>query len=188
MHRTCVKCGHGHAAATGGDLEACPNCGAVYAKAMPTRASPVPRGAPMSGFGGAGALSTRPPEDDAPAAPAAPVGPSARARVVEFIDAPAGGPRTAFVTRMRSESLYPTFRGAVNAVYSVMTGLAVLIAGGVCVSGVLDRNSSFGIGSMVGALVFALLLWLFARVCKEGSLMLADLCDASVRAASAAER
>lgn len=32
MRRTCLKCGHGNAAASGSELEACPLCGAIYSK------------------------------------------------------------------------------------------------------------------------------------------------------------
>ena len=32
MERTCLKCGHVNASANGSDLEACPKCGAIYAK------------------------------------------------------------------------------------------------------------------------------------------------------------
>ena len=174
MQRTCVKCGHLQPNATGSDLEACPNCSALYAKALPTRASPVPRGTPMSGFGGTGEPSTRPP--DADTAPRA----TARQFVADMLDPPAAGPRAGFVERMRRESLYPTFRGAVQLVYAVMVALAVVI----CIGAVLSAVFFQTVGATVGALVFALLLWLFARVCKEGSLMLADLCDASVRVAS----
>lgn len=45
MLRSCVRCGHDNATATGSDSEACPQCGAIYTKAKP-RTSGTP-----SGFG-----------------------------------------------------------------------------------------------------------------------------------------
>lgn len=178
MQRTCVKCEHLYPNATGGDMEACPSCGALYAKAVPTRASPMPRGAPMTGFGGAGGTGSRPPHA------ATALRATARQFLTDVLDPPTVGPCAAFVERMRSESLYPTFRGAVQMVYAAMVALAVVICIGAVLSAVLIKS----VGATVGALVFALLLWLFARVCKEGSLMLADLCDASVRTAAGLDR
>lgn len=43
MERTCIKCGHTNASATGDELEACPACGAIYSRAMQAHAMATAR-------------------------------------------------------------------------------------------------------------------------------------------------
>jgi hypothetical protein len=45
MQKTCIKCGHVNQNASGADTDACPACGAIYAKAQRTLARPAPAAA-----------------------------------------------------------------------------------------------------------------------------------------------
>lgn len=162
MQRTCVKCGHVNPGATGSDIEACPSCGAVYAKAQATGARPVRRSAPQSGF-------------DAPSGhsgyrhqPGADEDENLRA-----------AQQANFVIDMRAQSLYPTVRALVKWGHWVMMFIAVLVA----IGGLMAAKVG-GPFALLAALGIAALIVLFSLAARELSLMLADLSDASVRMAA----
>lgn len=85
-----------------------------------------------------------------------------------------------FVGKLRSESIYPTFRGFVQISYVVGLLLAACCAiGGVIALFKTDRGGAgFGLG-----IALAILFVLMARLFKEMWLMLADMSDAIVRMA-----
>lgn len=84
-----------------------------------------------------------------------------------------------YAEMMRSESLYPTFRALTNAAYIFMLCIAALaLVGGIF------AFFNLGISYLIGSVIAAIFIYLFARVSRELSLMLADLSDATVRMAS----
>lgn len=88
-----------------------------------------------------------------------------------------------FAEQMRSASLYPTFRGLVHVIYLVM----LVMAGLSLAMGLLALTKGEGIpriAGFIGGVFFAIVTFVFARVAKEGSLMLADLSDAAVQLAA----
>ncbi|MBO1249391.1 hypothetical protein J1777_06005 [Comamonas denitrificans] len=88
-----------------------------------------------------------------------------------------------FAEQMRAASLYPTFRGLVHVIYLVM----LVMAGLALVMGLLALTKGEGmtrIAGFAGGVFFAIAIFVFARVAKEGSLMLADLSDAAVQLAA----
>jgi DNA-directed RNA polymerase subunit RPC12/RpoP len=157
---TCVKCGCENTNATGQDDDACPQCGALYAKARPTGARPVP--------------NTRP-------APLAATG--TEDFKFKRTTQPAEMPRQ-FIDRLRHESLYPTFRAFAQFGFYFGAFIAVLVALGGAIA--WAREKSFL--TLVLAACAAVFVWLVAKALKEGSLMLADMSDAMVRMAEKAER
>ncbi|MFG0674220.1 hypothetical protein [Delftia sp. WSY_7] len=88
----------------------------------------------------------------------------------------------AFATVLREESIYPTFRTVVKIAYWIGVLAAICIAlGGVMAS------FSAGLGALAGGIAVGALVFVFAKVAKEMSLMLADLSDATVRTAARSE-
>lgn len=192
MLKTCIKCGHVNPQATGSELEACPACGVIYAKAQPR--PPRPAGARVSDTQ-PGSLSTLAPPSEPPPAPAPPpsaAAPSPRRRQPQWTDSAPGGGAPAllrptardYADRMRADSLYPTFRAVINAchiagmalgIITLLYGLQLLFFGasgwlagaGVCIAGVF--------------------LAMFVRFMREAAIMLADMGDATVRTAMQAE-
>lgn len=91
-----------------------------------------------------------------------------------------------FVDKMRRESLYPTFRNLVQAIYWIWVVLAVIML----VGGVLSLLLGSGLGRVMGPITgigLSLFFFIIARTSKEVSLMLADLSDAAVRLAQKTE-
>jgi hypothetical protein len=163
MHRTCVKCGHDNPNATGDDAEACPNCGAIYAKAQASAARPITpamqarQAAMSSSFG-----------HSQPA--------FASSRLAGLNERE--NLRRAFVDEMRSASLYPTVRGFAQVGYIVGCVLAALLVLGSVIAVFTGSFLQMAVGLMLAAVIF-----LIARAVKETSLMLADMGDALVRMA-----
>ncbi len=163
MLKICQKCSHPNPSATGAELEACPECGAIYsrvAQAMAAKAAPT-----------AAARADFPDSRSTAAAPvsAAVAGPS--------------GDVHGFAERLRAGSLYPTFRGLVRLIYFVWMVLAAMaLIGGVVA--LLSGSGIARIGGFLGGLFFALFFAVIAKVTREAALMLADLSDAAVHIAA----
>lgn len=84
-----------------------------------------------------------------------------------------------FAETMREESLYPTFRALTNAAYLFMLVIAaIVLLGGVI------AFFNLGVAYLIGSMIAAIFIYIFARVSRELSLMLADLSDATVRMAA----
>lgn len=132
MNRHCAKCNYINATATGGEHEACPDCGTVYSNLPGDRQI---------------------------------------------------NPMHEYAEMMRTQSLYPTFRAWVKINYFVWNLFAALslIAGFVALVNGLGMSS--GLGLLVG--IFLTFFFHFiGKVSSELTLMLADMSDASVRAAA----
>lgn len=96
MLKICQKCNHANPSATGDDLEACPQCGAIYSRvaaAMSARAQGVTAAPPR-------AAAPRPARTPASSG--------------------------SFIDRLRADSLYPTFRDLVRVIYFVWMALAAV--------------------------------------------------------------
>ena len=192
--KKCLKCGH-DAPFEVQPPEACPSCGAIYAKVeaavaagvvVRQRVSPPPdvtypsaAEAPADGAGKAAEGDVRqrasvPPDVVYPWA--------AETRAAGAGEEPAGGDVRAFVATMRAESLYPTWRTMV----SLMTWLGYLAAVvTLVVTGATAKGSGFQVLIGAGA---AAAIAIFATLGKEFWLMMADLSDAAVRMAAVQER
>lgn len=155
MLRTCLKCDHPNADASGDELEACPSCGAIYSRVEEAMAAgrPVAR------------ARAKEPE-------------WATAQ-----DSGDGLPVDRFAVRMREDSLYPTFRNLILIFYWVLVLIAVFSFIGSGVTLFSGSGETKWIGVIVG-LFFGLFFLVVARVMREVSLMMADLADAAVRIAS----
>lgn len=161
MIKTCQKCGHMNPSATGGELDACPECGAIYSRvaaAMAAKAAPA---------AGADFQESR-----------------TNARQADGAEtASSKGSINSFAERMRETSLYPTFRGLVRLIYFVWMALAALALVGAAVA-LLSGSGVARIGGFLGGLFFALFFAVIAKVTKEAALMLADLSDSAVHIAA----
>ena len=165
MFKICQKCNHPNPSATGAELEACPECGAIYsrvAQAMAAKAAP------------AAPASARPDFADSRTA-ARPAGAAAAS--------PSGSDVHGFAERLRAASLYPTFRGLVRLIYFVWMVLAAVALIG-AVTALLSGSGIARIGGFLGGLFFALFFAVIAKVTREAALMLADLSDAAVHIAA----
>lgn len=101
---------------------------------------------------------------------------------------PAASPRRpvqvgAYVTQLRENSIYPTFRQVVNIFAIVGYVLAALVA-----LGALFSLVKVNIGAGLLGLAFAIFLVVVTRMSKEMSLMVADASDALVRMAARQEQ
>lgn len=174
MQRKCLKCGHINSASTGDALEACPQCGAIYSRveaALAARAAAGPNSVPARPI---------PPIQPATQPPAQPAARGTQARTEKELDV------ADFAEKMRSASLYPTFRSLVKLISLFWMALAV----GAAIVAVVVLFKGNGIGRITGVLggVFSCLFCiLVARLTSEMSLMLADLSDAAVRIAAKQE-
>lgn len=160
MQRECLKCGHVNANATGTELEACPQCGAIYSRVA----------AALAAHGSVRTV-VRPTAAPEPPAPT----PSHAARA-----APAPVPHRAdFIAHLRGHSHYPAFRAAVRFCeflgYAAAVGLAIL-------AGLAIKNG--GIASGASFMFSAFWVAIGARVLKELFSMLADGVDAAVHMAA----
>lgn len=157
--KKCLKCGH-VASYEGPQPDACPGCGAIYRKVEEVAAAAqnghTPKTTRNSGFSPS-VLPTRPtqkarsPQDD-----------------LEW-----------FVSEMRSNSLYPTWRELVKWATWFGYAMAIIVLIGAAIG---FKNGQIG-AAAVGVGV-ALLIAVVARVSRELSLMMADLADAAVRQAA----
>lgn len=171
--KTCVKCGHVNPAPSGAADEACPACGVIYAKAQASAGRPVTAAVQarraaaetVSGFGSSGGRASGFGARRAALAPAN----------------EAANLRAAWVEDMRGASLYPTFRAFVRFGYIAGCIVAALLAAGAVLS--LFTSAQGLLVFLIGA-GSAAMVWLFSRVAKEFSLMVADLSDALVRMAA----
>lgn len=85
-----------------------------------------------------------------------------------------------FAGKLRSESIYPTFRGFVQISYVI----GLLLAAFSSIGGVIALFKTDGGGAAFGlGIALAILLVLMARLFKEMWLMLADMSDAIIRIA-----
>jgi|GEM_PF-2001874 len=167
---TCLKCGHVNPAATGSETEACPLCGAIYARVKAAMASGQPvrtAKAADSGF---------PERSSAPAAPTKPP-----PKVHQYT----GRAPDPYIVRLRDGTLYPAFRTVVRLglFFGYLVAAGCLIGGFVTMFG---RDGTFYhllIGAGTGALVF-----LLTRIWFELTVMIVDIADASVRTAENSEQ
>lgn len=166
--KKCLKCGH-DAAFDVRPPQACPSCGAIYAKVeealrqgLEVRKQPSQEAA--------NAFQNTIPEQPCAA-------PRARPQGGDEVDV------HAFAQRMREESLYPAWRKIVG----FFTALGYIVAAIVLMVAVITaaKGSTWAVVIGIG---MAAAIALMAKVGKELSLMLADLSDAAVRMAAGRER
>lgn len=164
MQRECLKCHHVHTTAIGGDLEACPQCGAIYSRVEAIAAS---RGADSILPAGQRAAHHKA------------VHPAlAHARPIDV---------HGFAATLRTESLYPTFRGLVRIGHLfglVLTGMSAIMA----IMALFAYEGVARFGGFIGFGIATVFVYVFTRLMTELSLMFADLSDASVRTAANAEQ
>ncbi|HMN19851.1 MAG TPA: hypothetical protein PKA16_00500 [Ottowia sp.] len=166
MQKKCLKCGHVNPQARGGELEACPSCGAIYSRVEAAlaatghvRAAPAP-------------APTAPPAAAAPAS--TPPRPPPSASLADD---------TPYIETLRATSNYPTFRQVVGLFAFVGYALAAIFVI-VTIIGMVRSQ----VAMVVGGIFMAILLVVITRVGQELSLMMADAADAVVRAAKQLER
>lgn len=85
----------------------------------------------------------------------------------------------AFADRMRGESLYPFWRKLVGLVTILGYVLAVIVL----IAAFISMSNASVTAGMVG-IGIAVFIAVITRVCKEASLMLADLSDATIHLAA----
>ncbi len=158
--RKCLKCGHVSSAIP--DPQACPSCGAVYAKVESAQQANT----------AAAAREAREAQRRRDSQFAKPSGFSSAK--------PQSAQATPFLKRLRAESAYPTFRALVG----LFTWLLVIIAGIAVLVAWISGSAAAAIGTTAGSLVVII----FALAGREVALMLADLSDASIRTAERQER
>lgn len=163
-NKTCKKCGH-VATYEGGAPQACPACGAIYAKVEEALR------AAAEGRASAARVASAP---NAPAALGLRAAPAAEASDPPDVHA--------FAARMRRESLYPAWRNIVGIFTLLGYGMAAIVL----IGGVVAAFQGSVAAGVIGMSV-SLFLAIAAKVSRELSLMLADLSDASVRMAAQRE-
>lgn len=90
--------------------------------------------------------------------------------------------RAAYVEKLRSQSLYPTARWWTNLMHTIVTVLCALgLIGALYALAKIGLPALFAVAGLV-------VFWLFSRIAKELSMMIIDLCDASVQSAFIAEQ
>jgi hypothetical protein len=84
-----------------------------------------------------------------------------------------------YLTAIRSNTAYPTYRGIIGIIAILGYILAALSALGSLISGLGAMGDSFvaGLGILIGGLVTAALIFLGARFWKEAAMILADIGD-----------
>lgn len=167
---TCLKCGHVNPAAMGSETEACPQCGAIYARVKAALASGQPARSGKLADSGA------PFRGSAPAAP-----PKPPAKVHRYV----GRAPDPYIVQLRDGTQYPTFRTVVRLglFFGYLLAVGCLIGGFFTMFG---RDGTFwhlliGMGS--GALIY-----LLTRIWFELTVMIVDIADASVRTAENSEQ
>ena len=148
--RRCPKCQHVNPQSTMDIHEACPSCGAIYSRVEAYLRAEKERAGPPSRSVSASTLPK-----------------AQHARPATRLAGPD------FVTHMRAESLYPTFRMLVKLGTWFFYFLAVVAVVGTFVN---TNSGSVKFGVLLGALAVGVLV----TAAKEASLMLADMSDATV--------
>lgn len=92
---------------------------------------------------------------------------------------PFSGGESDFLTLLRAESAYPTFR----AVVGISTLFGYILAGLSAIGGIVVGWKGAGIVAAIVAVAIGVVLYIVTRVFKEMWLMLADLTDATIRMA-----
>lgn len=167
---TCLKCGHVNLVATGSETEACPQCGAIYARVKAAMAS------------GQSVRSAKSADSGFPARNGGPAAPPKPPPKVHRYTGHAPGQ---FIDQLRDGTLYPAFRTVVRLgqFFGYILAVCCLIAGFFSMFG---RDGTFWhllIGAGTGALVF-----LMTRIWFELTVMIVDIADASVRTAENSEQ
>lgn len=167
---TCLKCGHVNPAATGSETEACPQCGAIYARVKAAMANRQPMRSSK------GADSGFPARSSAPAA-----SPKPPPKVHRYT----GHAPEPFINQLRDGTHYPAFRTVVRMAmyFGYILAVCCLIAGFFSMFGRDGTLWNLLIGAGVGALVF-----LLTRIWFELTVMIVDIADASVRTAENSEQ
>ena len=175
---TCLKCSHVNPAATGAETEACPQCGAIYARVKAAAASGrTVRPARTRDSGFPASRTERPPEAERPANPQ--LAPDRKPQVHR-----APPPDVPYVERLRARTNYPTFRAVVRfGLYFGYLLTAAALLGGIFAAfrpdgSVFHLLIAAGIGAA---------LYLLTRIWFELTVMIVDLADASVRTAENCE-
>lgn len=159
--RSCKKCGHLHPQATHAELEACPECGAIYSRVeaaikdgkfvafspQAIKPKPIPAAQPEP-----------PPQAAAPIAP--PIQPPARQIAAQ-----------PYIETLREQTNYPNFRAFVN----ICTGLGYVVAAFCTIGGLLTRTLA---GATIG-ICAAIFIVIISKFGKESFSMLADLSDSA---------
>lgn len=172
--RTCLKCGHNNPQAQQTDLEACPNCGAIYSRVEQAAAAGRLR-PPSSRFADSALIPdiVKAAANPSPTVPTAATAPAMTQRHVQAAQA------VPFIDLLRGQSNYPTFRGLVKLfawVGYIVWGIGALVA-------VIAAFAAGLPGAAIGALVVGPLMIVLTRVFHEAALMMADASDAAVRTA-----
>lgn len=165
MTRNCLKCGHSNPMATGGELEPCPKCGAIYSRVeaamteqlRSTEArTPKPR---VANF-----------EDSIPQKV------FRRSRfAVEGGFAPADAGVRSLVEHIRQHTVYPNYRfwRLFLYIFGMVFAALVLVAAIILI---FDGKFLVGLGTaLVSVLVFAV-----AKLWEEASSMVVDFVDATL--------
>jgi predicted RNA-binding Zn-ribbon protein involved in translation (DUF1610 family) len=164
--RSCKKCGHLHLQATHAELEACPECGAIYSRVEAaikegkfvafTQQIPKPKLVPLPI-----AVPEPTPQAAAPIAPPIPPTP-------KQIDT------KPYIEVLREQSNYPNFRAFVN----FCTGFGYLVAAVFAIGGIIGSVTGNMSGAIIG-ICAAFFIVIISKFGKESFSMLADLSDAA---------
>lgn len=162
--RSCKKCGHLHLQATHVELEACPDCGAIYSRveaaikegkaAAFTPQAPKPKPIPV-------AQPEPPPQAAAPATP--PTLPPTRQVAAQ-----------PYIEILRAQTNYPNFRAFVN----FCTGFGYFIAVVLGIGGIFGLATGNIAGATFG-ICAAIFIVVISKFGKESFSMLADLSDSA---------
>ena len=169
--RSCKKCGHLNLQATHAELEACPECDAIYTRVeaaikegktvipTPKAVQPPPPVTPVpAAVKTPQAIPTAP--TTPPPIPAAPVQRTPVTRP--------------YIEELREQSNYPTFRSFVG----FCTGFGYIIAAIVAIGALMALTTrSAGAGGI--GIALAIFIFILTKFGKEAALMLADLSDAA---------
>lgn len=161
--RTCQKCGHANPVATNTDTEACPACGAIYARVEAAIAAGTFRAITARAVAPTVPTPAHAPPPVAPAAPVAQLAPRPVAQ-------------TPFIETLRAGSNYP----AVRSVAGIFAVIGYLVWGLFGLIGAALTMAQGQVGAGLGAMVFCLVMLVLTRLFKELALMVADLSDAAV--------
>jgi hypothetical protein len=162
--KRCMKCGHINAQAAGLESDACPACGAIYARVAAALAAgrlrpmPQPLAAPAPAF-----------RDSAPSIPPASAMPMPPLVQSAAMTAP-------FIATLRAGSHYPTLREVVK----ILTFIGYVVWGLGGTIGALLALAKGQIAVGAGMATFCIFMVVMTKVFKEATLMVADLCDAAV--------
>lgn len=175
--RSCKKCGHLNLQATHADLEACPECGAIYARVeaalrdgktvAPPPQAHQPAPAPMPPVTPTAITPIKIPQVAATAIPPPPI----PAPTI----APKEPPSRPYIEELRDQSNYPTFRSFIG----FCAGFGYIVAGFFGIAALVSIPKSNAMATS-GAFALAIFFYILSKFGKEATLMLADLSDAAV--------